>query len=57
MIRDTTGKLSAMDLRTVQDWIVRRQLLGTPGIAEVNALGGYAKQYHVLVDPGALNGY
>lgn len=57
VIRDTTGTLSPMDLRTVQDWIVRRQLLGTPGIAEVNALGGYAKQYHVLVNPDALISY
>jgi len=57
VIRDTTDRLSAMDLRTVQDWIVRRQLLGTPGIAEVNSLGGYVRQYHVLVDPDALVGY
>ncbi|MEP7217689.1 MAG: CusA/CzcA family heavy metal efflux RND transporter, partial [Bacteroidota bacterium] len=54
VVRDTTGKLSPMDLRTVQDWIVRRQLLGTPGLAEVNSLGGYLKQFHVVVDPDAL---
>ncbi|MBS1910637.1 MAG: CusA/CzcA family heavy metal efflux RND transporter [Bacteroidetes bacterium] len=54
VVRDTTGTLSPMDLRIVQDWIVRRGLLGTPGIAEVNSLGGYAKQYHVLVNPNAL---
>lgn len=57
VVRDTTGKLSPMDLRTVQDWIVRRQLLGTAGIAEVNSLGGYLKQYHVLIDPDALVKY
>jgi len=57
VVRDTTGRLSPMDLRTVQDWIVRRQLLGTPGIAEVNSLGGYVRQYHVLVDPDALVGH
>jgi cobalt-zinc-cadmium resistance protein CzcA len=57
VIRDTTGKLSPMDLRTVQDWIVRRGLLGTPGIAEVNSLGGFVRQYHVLVDPDALVAY
>src|SRR5690625_319888 len=56
-LRDTTGPLSLMDLRTVQDWIVRRQLLGVPGLAEVNSLGGYVKQYHVLVDPERLNAY
>ncbi|HVZ38141.1 MAG TPA: CusA/CzcA family heavy metal efflux RND transporter [Candidatus Kapabacteria bacterium] len=57
VVRDTTGTLSPMDLRIVQDWIVRRGLLGTPGIAEVNSLGGYAKQYHVLIDPDALVAY
>ncbi len=57
VVRDTTGKLSPMDLRTVQDWIVRRGLLGTPGLAEVNSLGGYVRQYHVLVDPAALVSY
>jgi cobalt-zinc-cadmium resistance protein CzcA len=57
VVRDTTGRLSAMDLRTVQDWIIRRQLLGTPGIADVNALGGEVRQYHVLIDPDALISY
>ena len=57
VIRDTTGRLSPMDLRSVQDWIVRRELLGTAGLAEVNSLGGFVKQYHVLVDPQALVGY
>src|SRR5690606_21305591 len=44
-------KYSAMDLRTMQDWIVARQLYGTPGIAEVNSFGGLLKQYEVSVDP------
>lgn len=44
-------KYSAMDLRTMQDWIVARQLLGTPGVAEVNSFGGYLKQYEVAIDP------
>lgn len=57
VIRDTTGRLSPMDLRTVQDWIVRRGLLGTPGVAEVNSLGGYVRQYHVVVRPEALTEY
>lgn len=57
VVKDTTGKLSAMDLRTVQDWIVRRQLLGTTGVVEVNTLGGELKQYQVLVDPDALVNY
>lgn len=45
------NKYTAMDLRTMQDWIVSRQLLGTPGVAEVNSFGGYLKQYEVTVDP------
>jgi cobalt-zinc-cadmium resistance protein CzcA len=47
-------KYSAMDLRTMQDWIVRRQLYGTPGIAEVNSFGGKLKQYEVAVNPDKL---
>ena len=56
-LRDTTGRYSPMELRTMQDWIVRRQLLGVPGLAEVNSIGGYLKQYQVLVDPDRLAGY
>jgi cobalt-zinc-cadmium resistance protein CzcA len=52
---DTT--FSDMELRTIQDWIVKRQLLGTPGVAEVNSFGGYEKQYHILVDADALRSY
>lgn len=47
-------KYSAMDLRTMQDWIVARQLYGTPGVAEVNSFGGELKQYEVAVDPSRL---
>ncbi|MEI6950471.1 CusA/CzcA family heavy metal efflux RND transporter [Paraflavisolibacter sp. H34] len=43
------GKYSPMDLRTLQDWIVRRQLLGTPGVAEVSSFGGQLKQYEIAV--------
>ena len=44
----------AMELRTIQDWIVKRQLSGIPGIVEINSFGGYLKQYEVAVDPDAL---
>ena len=44
----------AMGLREVQDWIVRPQLVLTPGVAEVNSIGGFNKQYHVLPDPQKL---
>lgn len=47
-------KYTAMDLRTMQDWIVARQLYGTPGVAEVNSFGGLLKQYEVAVDPNRL---
>lgn len=47
-------KYSAKDLRTMQDWIVARQLYGTPGIAEINSFGGELKQYEVAVNPYKL---
>jgi len=49
--------LSPMDLRTVQDWIVRPQLRNTPGVVEVNTIGGYTKQFHVLPNPDKLLAY
>ncbi|MGJ8668932.1 MAG: efflux RND transporter permease subunit [Oceanococcus sp.] len=44
----------AMGLREVQEWIIRPQLVLTPGVAEVNSIGGYDKQYHVLPEPQRL---
>ncbi len=51
------GKYGPMELRTIQDWIVRRQLLGTPGVADVASFGGYLKQYEIAINPGRLNTY
>src|SRR5574344_670264 len=48
-------KYSLSELRTIQDWIVRKQLSGTPGVAEVSGWGGYVKQYEVAVDADRLN--
>jgi cobalt-zinc-cadmium resistance protein CzcA len=45
------GKYSITDLRTIQDWIVRRQLLGTKGVADVGSFGGKLKQYEITIDP------
>jgi cobalt-zinc-cadmium resistance protein CzcA len=45
---------SAMELRTIQDWIIRPQLIGTPGVAEVNTLGGSLKQYEIAIEPDKL---
>ncbi len=47
-------KYSAMDLRTIQDWIVRRQLLGTEGVADISSIGGYLKQYEIALNPDKL---
>ena len=48
-------KYDAMELRTIQDWIVKRQLSGIPGIVEINSFGGNLKQYEIAIDPDALS--
>jgi cobalt-zinc-cadmium resistance protein CzcA len=50
-------KFDAMELRTIQDWIVRRQLLGTPGVADVSSFGGKLKQYEIAVNYDKLKSY
>lgn len=45
------SKYNAVQLRTIQDWIVRRQLLGVEGVADVSSFGGYLKQYEISLDP------
>lgn len=52
--KGSEGKYSAMDLRTMQDWIVSRQLNGIEGVAEVTGFGGITKQYEVAVSPDRL---
>uniref|UniRef100_UPI004047D654 CusA/CzcA family heavy metal efflux RND transporter n=1 Tax=Mariniflexile sp. TaxID=1979402 RepID=UPI004047D654 len=49
-------KYSATELRTIQDWVIKRQLLGTKGVADVSSFGGYLKQYEIAVRPERLNG-
>ncbi|WP_316792364.1 CusA/CzcA family heavy metal efflux RND transporter [Pedobacter frigoris] len=49
------GKYSATDLRSLQDWVVRTQLAGTKGVAEVSGWGGYVKQYEIALDNEKLN--
>lgn len=51
------GKYTSTDLRTIQDWIIKPQLRNTPGIVEVNSIGGYVKQYHVTPYPEKLIAY
>ena len=48
---------SAMDLRTIQDWIIKPQLVLTKGVTEVNSIGGYKKEYHVTPYPDKLLAY
>lgn len=48
------NKFDAMELRTIQDWIVRRQLLGTEGVADVSSFGGFVKQYEISLDINKL---
>jgi cobalt-zinc-cadmium resistance protein CzcA len=56
--RNAQGKpYSPTELRTIQDWIIKPQLRTVPGIVEVNTIGGYEKQFHVLPDPGKLMAY
>lgn len=49
-------KYDPMELRTLQDWVVRREMLGTPGVADINSYGGYVKQYEIAVNPERLRG-
>lgn len=52
--KGSENKYSAMELRTMQDWIVARQLAGIPGVAEVTGFGGISKQYEVALNPDRL---
>jgi heavy metal efflux system protein len=48
------NKYDAQSLRTIQDWIVKKQLIGTPGVIEINSFGGFLKQYEIVVEPSQL---
>lgn len=48
------SRFNAMELRTIQDWIVRRQLLGIAGVADVASFGGQLKQYEIAINPDKL---
>ena len=51
------SKQTLMELRTLQDWVIRPMLRAVPGLADVDTLGGLAKQYEVLVDPNRLTSF
>ncbi|MGV3527182.1 MAG: efflux RND transporter permease subunit [Candidatus Sericytochromatia bacterium] len=56
--RNAEGKpYSLAELRTLQDWVVRPQLRRVPGVTDVNTIGGYLRQFHVLPDPAKLSAY
>ncbi len=48
------NRYTATDLRTIQDWVVKRRLSGITGVVEINSWGGYLKQYEVAIDPAQL---
>jgi cobalt-zinc-cadmium resistance protein CzcA len=50
-------KYDITELRTIQDWIVRRQLLSVEGVAEVSSFGGKLKQFEIAIDPNKLQSY
>ncbi|MBX3177473.1 MAG: efflux RND transporter permease subunit [Candidatus Hydrogenedentes bacterium] len=57
MLHSDNPERSLEELRTLHDWVVKPELLKTPGVAEVNSWGGHEKQYHVIVRPEALIKY
>jgi len=56
-LESTDGKHSPMELRTLLDWEVARRLRSVPGVIEVNAMGGEAKEYQVVIEPKRLAEY
>ncbi len=51
------SEITPIDLRTVQDWIIKPQLRNVPGVIDVNSIGGFVKQYHVTPHPDKLRAY
>ncbi len=56
-LEDTTGEYTLEELRTTHDWVVARNLARVPGVTEVLGIGGFEKQYHVVLNPDALLRY
>jgi Cu(I)/Ag(I) efflux system membrane protein CusA/SilA len=57
VLEDPTGKHDLAQLRSIQDWYLRYQLQTVPGVAEVASIGGFVKQYQIVVDPNKLAAY
>lgn len=56
-LEDTMGRYTLEELRTIQDWIVKFNLQTVPGVTEVLGIGGWEKQFHIIVEPEALLRY
>ncbi len=56
-LEDTTGRYSLEELRTIQDWLIKYQLQTVPGVTEVLGIGGWEKQFQVVVEPSSLLRY
>ncbi len=56
-LEDETGSRSLEELRTIQDWLVKFHLQTVPGVTEVLGIGGWEKQFHVVIDPDSLLRY
>ena len=56
-LEDTTGSYSLEELRSTHDWVVARNLARVPGVTEVLGIGGFEKQYHIVINPDALLRY
>ena len=56
-LEDTTGQYDLTELRSIQDWVIKFNLQNVPGVTEVLGIGGFEKQFHVEVDPLALERY
>jgi len=54
---DRTGKRDLAELRSLQDWFLKFELTGVPGVAEVASVGGFVREYQVLIDPSRLRAY
>ncbi|QHC96549.1 cation transporter [Pseudomonas sp. R84] len=56
-LKDDGTAYTPTDLRVIQDWIIKPQLRNVPGVAEINTIGGFAKEYQIAPDPKRLAGY
>jgi len=54
---DKTGKRDLAELRSLQDWFLKFELTGVPGVAEVASVGGFVREYQVLINPNRLRAY